>query len=150
MDQVLIDHIKQTRKSKFVAGLIARGKPTMTYKDQWWSKNLNHRNPKYRKRAEFIAEWYRYVDAVKISFNNIPLTDELIIECRFWPPMTWTTLKKKRAYGQYHNVKPDADNIIKGIADALVKKDQLLGLEMLWKVWVDPVEEKEGICIYYK
>lgn len=149
-NQELIDFIKKTYKCKFVPNLIARGKPRMVSSDKWWKTNLHSKVQKYRERAEEIADWYRYVDAVKVLFAQIPITTEMIIEARFPVGEKETLREMQRRDGTYCQHKPDADNILKGIMDALVKQDQKIGLEICWKVWVNTFEADPGIAIYYK
>lgn len=148
MNNDLIGLIRATYKSKFVPDLVARGKPRMTQSDQWHRKYLNHPG-KRGERARFVADWYRYVDAIKGSFANVPITTELIVEVKFRCPPSWSNKQIKAAQGQYHRVKPDADNILKGISDALCKEDQKIGLMLLWKSYVEHGDQ-EGITLYYK
>ena len=149
-NQDLIELIKNQYKCKFVPNLIARGKPRMVSADQWWKKNLSSPIKKRRDRAEFLADWYRYVDAVKVCFANVPITSEMIVEARFPVGPNETLKEMQNRHLKYHQMKPDSDNILKGIMDALVKQDQKIGLELCWKVWVNTFEADPGIAIYYK
>lgn len=145
-----IDYIKANYQSKRVENLVARGKPRMTQRDQWWKKSLHSKVKSVRERAEYIKNWYMYVDAIKACFGNVPITDTLIIEAVFEMPDWWSMKKMESNLNEFHNVKPDWDNIAKGIQDALIKKDQEIGDGQVIKRWANPfVNEPPSVTIYY-
>ena len=52
-------------------------------------------------------------------------------------PKGWSAKKKARMTGMLHDVKPDADNIAKGVMDSLFEHDQQIGILHVEKHWGD-------------
>lgn len=95
----------------------AIGKPTMTRSDKW-------------KKRPCVLAYREWCDALRECFPNRPAA--LDVECWmvvafYQMPASWSAKKKAQMYGQKKRSKPDADNIAKGVSDALWPNDHELG-----------------------
>lgn len=75
-----------------------------------------HTAPKYSK----------YKKALTLMFKRIPKGDYASIVLEFIFPYPKSTPKKHRIEGSLHRVKPDSDNLCKGVLDALEQAGVLL------------------------
>lgn len=101
------------------------GKPRMTQKDKW------------AKRAA-VERYWAYKDHLKVVANAVGFEMPM---CNFWMvcyiPVTpsWSKKKKEKHIGTPHLLKPDFDNILKGVLDALCKNDSHIWDGRVTKIW---------------
>lgn len=145
MSTSLINFVKENYESVF-AHITPIGKPRQTYSDKWWKTGLKSKSAKVRERAEKIRDYYAKVDAIRWLLKNVPKGDEVIIEAVMPMPPSWPLAKRKKMMGQPHQSKPDADNILKWVVDALYKEDSQIHTKMVWKTWGD----EGGIRFYFR
>src|SRR5262245_32179215 len=62
---------------------------------------------------------------------------KVVIRAYFSIPASWSEKKKKDMAWAPHRVKPDADNIIKAVLDALWKQDSCVSFVSCLKLWDD-------------
>lgn len=57
----------------------------------------------------------------------------------FWMPMpkSWSQSKKRQMVGQPHRAKPDLDNLLKGLGDALYGDDSVIAEIKVAKLWAN-------------
>jgi len=103
-------------------------KPRMTIGDKWKSRPATDRYWAYKKELVLICN--------KNSVYDLPVKIESV---RFYisMPNSWTKKKKDEMRGEYHTAKPDLDNLLKGLQDALCREDSHIasisnGLEKFW------------------
>ena len=94
------------------------GKPRMTRRDKW-------------KQRPCVLAYRSWADSARAAFGKtekVVLTQPttLSIVAYFSIPASWSTYKKERAKNIPHTVKPDFDNCIKAVADALFHNDQMI------------------------
>lgn len=97
-------------------------KPRMTRSDKW------------KKRKCVLAYW-AWCEEVRLNLWDTDLNDKSII---FYVPMPKSWSKKKKALndGQCHTSKPDLDNMLKALFDALYGDDSHIHtLNKLQKKW---------------
>jgi Holliday junction resolvase RusA-like endonuclease len=102
------------------------GKPRMTQRDKWVKRDC-------------VLRYYRYKDNIRI-FAGGRITDDynkVSWKAYFTMPESWSNKKKDGMRGEYHMVKPDRDNIDKGILDALFRQDSHVCAGTLEKFWDD-------------
>lgn len=97
------------------------GKPRMTRSDKW-------------KKRPCVERYWAFKDSITLQSNlaNFKLSDGVKITVHIQIPKS---RKKKLYVGQYHQQKPDADNIAKAIFDSLSKKDETIHTLQITKVW---------------
>ena len=112
-------------KTKWPLFFEPMGKPRMTRKDKWAKRPVVQKYWAWKrdvqKESPFIIETPRSV-YVKAFFNIPP------------------SYSKKKAFelaGQAHRVKPDADNVLKALIDALYMDDQKVAIMHIEKWWDD-------------
>ena len=120
----------------------AIGKPRMTRRD------------KYSPPRVCVARWFAFKDAFILAAKQAgycPDTDnilELAVTARFAMPRSWSATKRMVNEGEHHRSKPDCDNILKAVADALTKEDSGIYHMAIYKYWSCP--EYAGLTVYMK
>ena len=94
--------------------------------------------PKLRARKGKHGKWYtpsktkKYEERILWEFKNVALefTDDyepeaeiikVSVTAYFEPPKSWSEKKRAESIGKPHKVRPDIDNIVKTVLDALNK-----------------------------
>jgi Holliday junction resolvase RusA-like endonuclease len=102
-------------------------KPRMTRGDRW-------------KKRPIVLEYWKWCDALRGLTNGARF---VLPDCGFrlvfhieMPP-SWSKKKRNAMRGTPHQVKPDSDNLLKAVFDALNKKDQSIWDYRVTKVWDD-------------
>jgi len=124
-----------TSKTYYLFDITPMGAPRMTQSDKW-KVNPNHTDPAKRQR-DVITRYFRFKDALRAQANvmNFELPDSFEAVYVIPMPDSWSEKKKKRMNGMPHQVKPDTDNITKGIKDALRVQDSSIWYECAQKRW---------------
>ena len=106
------------------------------------------RMTRYSKHSEEHQAYYAFKDLLLLRAKEAGyrpdehIIDTLYVTVWFACPKSWSKKKKLRAIKGKHRQKPDLDNIVKGIADALTKKDQtIIEIDAL-KAW--SFDDSEG------
>lgn len=95
---------------------------------------------KWYNRKWEIKRYWDYKDALKFEAARqkfeIP-TKEFWAKFYIPMPKSWSAKKKERMCFVLHESKPDSDNLIKAMFDALRKKDQVISDYRASKFWID-------------
>jgi Holliday junction resolvase RusA-like endonuclease len=109
-------------------------KPRMTRADTW-------------KKRPVVLKYWAYKDDIKAwaRKNDFKLGCEIF--CKFYIPMpkSWSKKKKEKFAGSYHQSRPDVDNLLKGLMDALLEEDSHVYSVVSQKLW-----DYEGRIEFYK
>jgi Holliday junction resolvase RusA-like endonuclease len=102
------------------------GKPRMTQRDKW-------------AKRPCVVKYYAYKDELRALLSHVDLTDVHTLSwTAYFPlPASWSKKKKDAMRGTSHYVKPDRDNVDKGILDALFENDSGIAHGELNKYWDD-------------
>lgn len=95
----------------------APGKPRMTRRDKW-------------KKRKCVVEYFAWCDRLRAAAPAMPNAedvDDLIIMATYVPPASWSKAKRNAAMGTKKRSKPDGDNVLKAVCDALWENDEALG-----------------------
>ena len=81
------------------------------------------------RRGKFVNEsakrYLTYKDFIKLHINQQAKQESIVnqigVDIVFTMPIppSWSKKKQREAVGQYHNKKPDIDNLVKGLFDSL-------------------------------
>lgn len=117
-------------------------KPRMTRRDQFLTQKRSFRNEADAKRAAYLQRYFDWCNAVRLQANlrePLVLTQATRITVRLFLPMpgNWSLKQRTSQIGAPHLVKPDADNFLKGLVDALVQNDQMIYQQHVEKRWDD-------------
>ena len=85
------------------------GKPTWQKSDKW-------------KPRKCIIDYRAFCDYLRLIAKPIPVAGSvqiLDVVAYFNPPPSWSARKRAAMLGELHRLKPDADNILKAVDDAL-------------------------------
>lgn len=96
-------------------------KPRMTRADKW-------------KKRKCVQRYWDFKDKVRESGLTIP---ECGSHVTFLIPMpaSWSKKKRKELAGTRHQSRPDVDNLMKGLMDAIFDEDAHIWNTEITKVW---------------
>ena len=99
-------------------------KPRMTRADTW-------------KKRPCVTRYWAYKDELneKIKELDIKVQDELFLEFYMPMPKSWSKKKKLDLLNKPHQQKPDIDNLVKGVMDAIFKEDSHVHTIYAKKIW---------------
>lgn len=101
-------------------------KPRMTQKDKYNPSKAAQRYWAYKDELVLKARLARF--EIGPAFRAIFLMPM---------PKSWTKKKRRQMVGQPHQQKPDTDNLLKALKDALLVEDSHVWDEQGIKVWTD-------------
>jgi len=104
------------------------GKPRMTRRDKWPTTRT--------KAAAKYMVWRNELEGLAIKHNFI-LADGVQIIFLLPVSPSWSKKMRDQMRGKPHQIKPDADNMLKGFIDALCKNDQKIYDKHVLKFWWD-------------
>lgn len=117
-------------------------KPRMTRADTW-------------KKRPCVVNYWAFKDELKEQLKTIQfeISDELFLEFYIPMPKSWTKKKKAEYAGKIHQQKPDIDNLLKGVMDAMFKEDSHIHTVYAKKTWsyepsITFVSGKSGLIKY--
>jgi len=121
------------------------GKPRMTQSDKW-KTNPNHLDINKRQRPA-VTRWFAYKNQLLAQAMQMRFEMDNFLDAIFLIPMpdSWSKKKKEAHNGLPMKVKPDTDNITKGIKDIFCKDDSHIWWERAEKRWA-----YKGSIIIYK
>lgn len=95
-------------------------KPRMTQSDKW-------------KKRPCVVRYFEYKDQLRELGCDLSDRFEVI----FYMPMpkSWSKKKKKEMYAKPHQQKPDLDNLVKGLKDAVLDDDSTVYQTHAKKYW---------------
>ena len=105
----------------------------MTQRDRW-------------AKRQIVKDYFAFRDTVKqeikrllaLQNNNDKKSWEELDICFFIPmPKSWSKKKRSAMAGTPHKQRPDLDNYIKGLLDALLEEDCKVWRLSARKIWVD-------------
>ena len=109
-------------------------KPRMTQRDRW-------------AKRQIVIDYFAFRDTVKqeierllaLQNNNDKNKSWEELDISFFIPMpkSWSKKKRSEMAGTPHKQRPDLDNYIKGLLDALLKEDCKVWRVSARKIWVD-------------
>ena len=103
-------------------------KPRMTRSDKW-------------KKRDCVVRYRAFCDELRLKLKELP--EDLDIVFYLPMPNTWSIKKKKEMAGQPHKQKPDIDNLLKAILDAMLDDDS-----GIWKVKAEKRWARSGQIVF--
>lgn len=100
------------------------GKPRMTRRDVWAER-------------EVVLRYRAFCDQLRLSMGQYDLPDTFDIEFFLPMPLSWNKKKREAHRGRPHQGKPDLDNLLKAVMDALRKDDASIWKVSAAKYWQD-------------
>lgn len=97
------------------------GKPRMTQRDKW-------------QKRDVVLRYRAFKDECNLKKVSVPDANHHVI---FSLPMpkSWSKKKRQELNGQPHQQKPDIDNLLKALMDAVLKEDSGVSDIRATKVW---------------
>lgn len=89
---------------------------------------------KWRKRPVAV-KYFQYKEELKWKALNYVVKNELYLLFLLPIPESWTKKKKNELVYTKHQQRPDTDNLVKAVKDALMKEDSTVYLECAFKFW---------------
>ena len=84
------------------------GKPRMTQMDKW-------------KKRPVVLKYHAFKDDLRDHITDLP--EVLTITFHLPMPKSWSKIKQKEFEGAPHKSRPDLDNLLKAIMDAVLMED---------------------------
>lgn len=106
-----------------IAYITPVGKPRMTQADKW-------------KKRPRVLRYREFCDQVRASKLELP---EAGASVTFFLPMpkSWSKKKRLEMFGRPHQQKPDLDNLLKALCDAIYEEDCKIWSVSAQKLWSD-------------
>lgn len=106
-------------------------KPRQTRSDKW-------------KERPCVMAYRAFADELRYKFGPVPYgASSVTLSFFIKMPKTWGKKKQSAMFGTYHQQKPDADNLLKAVLDALLPEDKGIARIECEKLW----DDKDGISI---
>ena len=99
-------------------------KPRMTRRDKW-------------ERRPAVVRYRAYADALRAALPRGVRGGAFHLTFQLAMPRSWTKAKRTRMNGNPHRSKPDIDNLIKGVLDALMPDDAHVWKVTAEKTWAE-------------
>lgn len=99
------------------------GKPRQTQSDRW-------------KERPAVMRYRAFADELRLKYRGT-LPEEVELNFHMPMPKSWSAKKKLEMNGKKHQQRPDIDNLIKAVLDALLENDQKVWYIKAHKVWSD-------------
>lgn len=112
--------------------IVPKAKPRMTRQDRFANRKVVLEYFAYKDKLNYLAK--------KEKFH---LTDQFSVIFYLPIPSSWSKKKQKEYVGKPHQSRPDIDNLVKGLLDALIDDDASVWNFAAAKIWA----EKGGIEI---
>jgi Holliday junction resolvase RusA-like endonuclease len=101
------------------------GKPRMTRADKW-------------KTRPVVMRYRAFADELRLVAGRVPAAPgSLVVRAFFERPASWSLKKHAEMAGKPHQSKPDADNVLKAVSDALYGEDKSIWHMRIEKFWAD-------------
>jgi len=137
-------YVLDMTRSFYVLDVVPMGAPRMTQSDRW-KTNPNHTDPRKRQR-DVVTRYFAFKNLIVLQCNTLGFNMPNCIDVLFLIPMpdSWSKKKKEKHNGMPHKSKPDTDNIVKGLMDALKKEDS-----DVWKIKAEKRWAYKGSIIIF-
>ena len=101
-------------------------KPRMTRADTW-------------KKRPIVLKYWEYKDDINIwaNKNDFILGQQICTVFNMPMPKSWRKKKKEKMIHAPHKQKPDIDNLLKGLMDALLEEDSHVHTVFSRKIWAE-------------
>jgi Holliday junction resolvase RusA-like endonuclease len=114
------------------------GKPRMTRRDKW-------------QKRDCVLRYRDYCDRIRAAAQEIShIPDKIEAFVYIAMPPSWSQRKKKEMAGHPHRTKPDGDNLLKAVCDALFEEDSVLWSKHVEKFWCWEGQERTEIRVLYR
>lgn len=111
----------------FLVHGVAMGKPRMTQQDKWKQRPAVMRYRAWCDLVRFAAG----VQAPMVLTQGVRLSVIVYLPC----PASWSQATREQRMGTPHVSKPDLDNLVKGLMDALFVNDSFVWMIEATKFW---------------
>jgi len=97
-------------------------KPRLTQRDRW-----AHRPA--------VVRYHAFCDELRIKFTQRYLPPTLLLTFYIEMPKSWSKKKRVEHNGKPHQQRPDVDNLVKAVMDALCEDDSYIYAVHAQKYW---------------
>jgi Holliday junction resolvase RusA-like endonuclease len=130
-----IRYVLDHKRRFYLFDVIPMGAPRLSQSDKW-KTNPNHADPNKRQR-KVVTNYFAYKNALTKQAELMNFQLRQVLDALYLIPMpnSWSNKKKERMNGMPCEVKPDTDNITKGVKDTFRKNDSDIWYEKAEKRW---------------
>lgn len=112
------------------------GKPRQTQRDKW-------------KARPAVVRYREYCDRIRAASGECSPPDQIEVTAYLPVKQSWSKRRQLMFNGTPHRLRPDADNILKGICDALFTDDSGIWKKTVTKFWCQMDAERTEITVLY-
>jgi Holliday junction resolvase RusA-like endonuclease len=123
-------------EKKFVINICPMGAPRMNRSVRW-------------KPNKAQIRYFAFKDALRAAVGSPPVPDELIVTAHLPICNSWSKKRRAEMVGKPHRIRPDWDNISKGICDALFGQDCGIWSGSCKKFWCQQGQERLELTLVY-
>lgn len=102
-------------------------KPRMTRSDKWKLSKGEGRN--------CVVRYFTFCDQARRA--KIPYNNDVSVIFHMPMPKSWRKRKRDEMRGHPHKSRPDLDNLIKALSDAVCPEDSHIWRISAFKIWAD-------------
>lgn len=130
-EKYILDH----KRRFYLFDVIPMGAPRLSQSDKW-KTNPNHIDPMKRQR-KVVTNYYAFKNTLIWQGKSMQFELGKTLDALYLIPMpnSWSMKKKELMNGMPCEVKPDTDNITKGVKDTFRKNDSDIWYEKAEKRW---------------
>jgi len=138
-------YVLDNTRNYYLFDVIPMGAPRMTQSDKW-KVNPNHEDVNKRQRKE-VTNYFAYKDSLREQAQIMGFTIGHTLDILFLIPMpdSWSGKKKQQSNKMPCTVKPDSDNLVKGVMDTFCTNDS-----HIWKIQVEKRWAYKGSIIIFE
>ncbi len=114
----MLDFINKTKGMKWPITPVA--KPRMTRADKW-------------KKRPCVLKYWAFKDEIRL--RGVSVNNDNKITFHIPMPKSWSETKKVYTDGAPHTSRPDLDNLVKALLDAIFVEDAMIHKLYVSKVW---------------
>ena len=99
-------------------------KPRQTQSDRW-------------RQRPCVLKYRAFADELRLKFGKVPDASSISVAFFIKTPDSWSKKKRELMANKFHQQKPDADNLLKAVVDALFSEDKGIAQIQCVKRWSD-------------
>lgn len=113
------------------------GKPRMTRRDVW-------------KKRPIVLRYRKFADEIRAASGKLPSSPDMVVITAWMPmPKSWSRKKRDLLNNRPCRTRPDVDNVIKAVMDALFDEDCGIWVGVAIKYWCPIGQERLEVKLLY-
>ena len=143
-DESQLDFRIDKNREFYILEVAPMGAVRMTKRDKIFT-NPNHKDPQ-KKQREVVTRYFKFQNDIWNEYNLKPFTFPSNLDVIFCMPMpkSWSEKKRAKMNRKPCNSRPDIDNLVKALMDAIKMEDA-----DVWKITAEKRYSYKGSIIIF-